>query len=161
MTPQTSAAREPSVLYSIKITLRKKAEYAIQKLHGVTKKFDSIDELKEAVGEACQQKVSLESFGYIEPGHGARGKQRWLTSADDLEDMYSTHKGKKEILLWCYTSDQNPKKRARSPDEDEDEAKRHSKSSRYDRFMDKMTEVEAIEELREKHIDGPYTEQQL
>ena len=57
------------------------------------------------------------------------------------------------------TSDQNPKKRAGLPDEDEDVAKKHSKSSRYDRFTDKMTEVEAIE--REKHVDGPYTEQQL
>ena len=45
--------------------------------------------------------LGSESFGYIEPGHGARGKQRWLTSADDLKDMYSTHQGKKEILLWC------------------------------------------------------------
>ena len=149
--------------YSIKIVPKKKAEYVIQKLYSITKKFDSIEELKQAVDEACQEKISLESFGYIEPGHGARGKQRWLTCTDDLNDLYSVYDGKKEILLWCYTSDQAPKKRAHSPDVDgDDDARKRTKSTRYDKFMDKMTEVEAIEaDLREKHADGPYTEPQL
>ena len=42
----------------------------------------------------------MENFGYIEPGRGAKGKQRWLASAENLEDMYRVHHGK-EILLWC------------------------------------------------------------
>ena len=31
----------------------------------------------------------MENFGYIEPGHGAKGKQRWLASTEDLEGMSS------------------------------------------------------------------------
>ena len=75
-------------------------------------------------------------------------------------NLYSVYNGKEEILLWCYTSDQAPKERARSPDVDSDyDARMHTKSYRYDKFMDKMTEVEVIEaDLREKHADGPYTE---
>ena len=30
-------------------------------------------------------------MGYIEPGHGARGKQRWILNAGDLEDMYEAY----------------------------------------------------------------------
>ena len=121
------------------------------------KSLTQLQELKQAVDEACQEKISLES---IEPGHGARGKQCWLTCTDDLNDLYSVNNGKKEILLWCYTSDQAPMKRAHSSDVDgNDDAQKRTKSSRYDKFMDKMTEVEAIEaDLREKHVDGPYTE---
>ena len=90
-------------------------------------------------------------LGYIEPGCGAKGKQRWLASTEDLEDMYRVHRGKVEILLWCNASDQAARKRAHSPDvEDENEGRKHAKSSCYDKFTDKMTKVEAIEtKLRE------------
>ena len=144
MTPQSqpscSAGTEPILSYSIKIVPKKKAEYVIQKLHSVTKPFHSIEELKQAIDEAYQEKVSLENFGYIEPGRGAKGKQRWLASTEDLEDMYRVHRGKVEILLWCNASDQAARKRAHSPDvEDESEGQKHAKSSRYDKFTDKMT----------------------
>ena len=77
--------------------------------------------------------------------------------------MYRVYHGKKEILLWCNAHDQAPKKRTRSPGmEEEDEGQKRAKSSRYDRFTDKMTEVEEIEaELREKHSNGTYSEYQL
>lgn len=144
--------------YSIKIIPRKKAEYSVMKLHGITRKFHSIDDLKKAVVDVCKDMVSLDSFGYIEPGHGAKGKQRWLASHEDLKDMYTAHEGKKEILLWCYLLEQGQKRRAKSPDDDSDNRKR----SRYDKHIDKMTEVEEIEEsLREKHADGLYSEEQL
>ena len=159
----SAIAEKPVLSYSIKIIPKKKAEYVIQRLHSITKKFDSIDDLKGAVDEACQGKVSLESFGYIEPGHGAKGKQRWLACSEDLDDLYRVYHGKKEILLWCNAHDQAPKKRTRSPGmEEEDEGQKRAKSSRYDRFTDKMTEVEEIEaELREKHSNGTYSEYQL
>lgn len=41
--------------------------------------FDTIEELKQAVDEVCQEKVSLESLGCIEPGRDVKSKQRWLT----------------------------------------------------------------------------------
>ena len=43
------------------------------------------------------------TIGYIEPGHGAKGKQCWLSTDQDLIDMYDLFARKKcEILLWCY-----------------------------------------------------------
>ena len=86
----------------------------IQKLHSITKRFYSIKELKQAIDDACQEKVSVENFGYIEPGRGAKGKKRWLASTEDLEDMYRVHRGKVELLLWCNASDQASRRRAHS-----------------------------------------------
>ena len=105
---------------------------------------------------ACNGKISLESVGYIEPGHGAKGKQRWLTSIDDLKDMYRVHKGKTEILLWSLHLEVQ-RKRTHSPDADE-----NGKRARYDKYLDSMTEVQLIEEdLIERHPDGQYTDEQL
>lgn len=42
-------------------------------------------------------------LGYHEPGHGTKGKKRWLTCDEDMEDMKELYKKKKtEVLLWCY-----------------------------------------------------------
>ena len=72
--------------------------------------------------------------------------------------MYAVHGDRKEILLWCYTADQGQKRSAQAVSSDEPNPKR----SRYDKQIDKMTEVEEIEEkLREKHSDGLYSEEQL
>lgn len=35
-----------------------------------------------------------EDFGYIEPGHGIKGKPRWLLCDEDVADMYTLHDGK-------------------------------------------------------------------
>lgn len=113
-------------------------------------------ELKEDVCNACDCKISLESFGYIEPGHGFKGKQHWLVSAGDLKDMYDVHRAKREILLWASMLDVQ-KKRAHSPDPESSE-----KKARYDKYLDNMTEVEMIEEeLAEKHAGDPYSKEQI
>ena len=52
----------------------------------------------------CDGKASVDGgFGYIEPGHGVKGRQKRLMSNDDIADMYAFHDGKKEILLWRYS----------------------------------------------------------
>ena len=58
-------------------------------------------------------------FGYIESGHGSNGKKRWLMSDDDVQEMYSTHGDKKEILLWSYAAS-STSKRPHSPDDSEE-----------------------------------------
>ena len=70
-------------------------------------RFHSIEELKTHIVQLCGDKVAdhLDQLGYIEAGHGLRGKQRWLVVDSDLEEMYTFHKGKKEILLWCFGPD--------------------------------------------------------
>ena len=52
----------------------------------------TIEELKVVIGEPCQENVCLDSFGYIEPGHGAKGKQRWLTCDEGLNNLYVAKK---------------------------------------------------------------------
>ena len=56
-------------------------------------------------------KTSLEfvpsDFGYIiEPGHGMKGKQKWLHDNADIEEMYTNFLKKRDVLLWCYSSSQ-------------------------------------------------------
>ena len=36
---------------------KKRADYMIWKLHGLTKKFDSLEELQDAVAEACREPI--------------------------------------------------------------------------------------------------------
>ena len=151
---QTQEVREPSFNYSIKLIPKKKSEFAIQKLRQVTGVFKSIKELKKDVSAACCGDISIENFGYIEPGHANRGKQQWLSSEEDLKDMYRVHNDKSEILLWSLRLDVG-RKRAHSPDVD-----RTLKRTRYDKYLDKMTEVEMIEqELKDKHTE--YSDEQI
>ena len=93
----------------------------------------------------------IEQLGYIEPGHGAKGKQRWLSSAEDLKDMYTIHENKNEILFWCTGRKECVSaKRVHSPDDKSTSRKR----SRYDNHTERMIEVESVEEeLMKDHKD--------
>ena len=42
-------------------------------------------------------------MGYIEPGHGMKGRKQWLFNDDDVKYMYSKHSGRRNILLWAYS----------------------------------------------------------
>jgi len=132
---------EETFTYSVMIIPKKKNEFIIEKVHGVTRKFPSLDELKSNVF-----KYIPATYGYIEPGHGSKGKRRWLTSENDVTEMYNIYNGRKEILLWCSK---------------ENHLKSVPKHLSYEGHIDKMAEVETIEEkLRKKHKDV-YTEEQL
>lgn len=93
---------------------------------------------------------STGEIGYIEPGHGMKGKKQWLYSDDDVVVMYDKHKAKTSILLWAHsiTSPKAPVSNTRSSTNLED----HRKS---------ISEVdEKYEELRKKH-GNKYTLEQL
>ena len=165
-----------SMAYSMKgMDKARKTDYKVHKLHGLVNLFISVEELKQAVEDTCDIDVALENMGYIEPGHRAKGKQRWLMRDADVSEMNRVHQGKKEILLWCYSV--SPSKHGQSPSNDSSRKRGHSpsndssanqpppKSSRYTNHLDKMTEVESIEEkLKEKHCkDGisEFSDEQL
>ena len=76
----------------------KKSEYSIKRVK-YTEKFNFVD-----VRTKLQSlDVATKDFGYIEPGHGVKGRQMWLGTEDDLHEMYQIHdKVRSEILLWCY-----------------------------------------------------------
>ena len=100
-------SHEASYSYSVKIvSTAKKSDFTVMKLHrSFGTKFTSLDEIKEEIIGQCHLS-NITQLGYIEPGHGIKGKQQWLTSDTDLKEMYDCFKrGKKEIILWCYTGE--------------------------------------------------------
>ena len=76
-------------LYSVKVMdWKKKSNFEVVQLK-TRVKFKQLDDLKRQLLEELRDKVSEPlKVGYIEPGHGLRGKQRWLCSDDDVEKMY-------------------------------------------------------------------------
>lgn len=123
--------------------------------------FKSLDELREYLGRnlpsACDvEDIAEVDLGYIEPGHGSKGKKVWLCSDSDILTMYNAHKGKRLINLWCYTEKKNStgKKRPRSPSGE--------KGSKYESHSTKkMAAVDGIyAELQDKH-KGKYSPEQL
>ena len=39
-------------------------------------------------------------FGYIQRGHGMRGKQFSITGDNDIRSMYDEYQGRREIIMW-------------------------------------------------------------
>ena len=71
-------------------------------------------------------KFPVDSFGYIEPGHRLKGKQRWLVQDQDVMEMYVCYEGKTccEIMLWyiqpsCEQFGVNARKRPSSGSRDD------------------------------------------
>ena len=88
-------------------------------------------------------------FGYVKPGHGTKGRQEWIFSDKDLEEMYKEHIGKTEIMFWVYGQQEqdaqqiSKKKKPRSPGTGDSPT--HSKrKSKSDVITHKLMEVEAI-----------------
>ena len=77
--------------YNVKvINPSKKSDYFIRKwrtrIH-----FQDIYALQDKLCSELGDHGEIIEMGYIEPGHGARGKQRWILNAGDLEDMYEAY----------------------------------------------------------------------
>ena len=132
----------------------KKSEYVIKRLQ-YTGRFGSTDDLR---AELQSIDVATKDIGYIEPGHGAKGKQVWLGSQEELDEMYVLldKKIKREILLWCYMKSEvedNPltttsRKRPLSPSNSDS----NSIGTKRNASSQKLHEVEKIvKELQEKH----------
>ena len=64
------------------------------------KRFISFIELKQKIEDEVGL-IKKDQIGYMEPGHGKKGKKKELEDDQDLHDMYTSLKGC-EILLWCY-----------------------------------------------------------
>ena len=110
-TTQSPVAENPALTLKI-VSSKKKSEYVIQNLR-LTTRFSSLTSLKEQVMSKCDGKVSFdEGFGYIEPGRGVKGKQRWLLSDEDVSDMYTLHDGEKKKFYCGVTQ---PKRVVSSP----------------------------------------------
>ena len=123
-------------------------------------KFTSIEDIKDKLSELLKCKVA--EIGYIEPGHGLKGKQQTLIDDDDIDEMYDMYKKKRcGITLWCYTcvdgdTDRSSKKRTSLDSED-----KAPRSKRKDTIAEKLSEVElAVKQLKDKH-GSKYSIEQL
>ena len=165
--------RRPAIsLYTVKIVNRaQKSEWKVCKLR-TTKEFEHVSELKDFVCETFQDSVEnpLSTIGYIEPGHRMRGKQQWLSSDEDLKDMYEVFAGKNEIMLWCYFSQQSSSavsgKRTRVHSEEQTSSNpppsKVPRTTNHHHHQAKMDELDDIiyYSLTEKH-EKMYSPEQL
>ena len=143
-------------MYSVKIVNpARKSEYTVKKL-GTHVRFP-LDELTEE-WKKCLKTISPSQIGYIEPGHGLKGKQRWLCTDEDVDTTYDIYMSKTEILLGCFsespkgleTATSKSKKRILA--DGEPGAGSTSSKSKKEAIASKLTEVESImKKLQDKH----------
>jgi hypothetical protein len=98
-------------------------------------------------------------MGYIEPGHGSKGKKCWLYTDTDVAQMYDEHRQKtRKVLLWCYSHAKKSGKKSKAESTSQSGSTRRSK---YEPQSEKMTEVDKIySKLQEEHKTG-YSPEQL
>ena len=117
----------------------------------------SLSELKDIIFRSfpsdtpspCYEKLE---FGYIEPGHGLKGKKEWILDDNDLKLFLKKYRSKKikEFTLWCYSQSQTEKTSKRSKSQSPGDASKHP--SRYEAHIEKMSKVdEFYKKIDEKH----------
>lgn len=122
----------------------------------------SVNELKEFISKNHPSGVDVPNLkevemGYIEPGHGGKGRKVWICDDKDVDKMYETHVNKKRILLWCYSQSTTQAKSADS----QSKSDKVNTSSGYLTQVKKQEEISAIyAQLKEKH-EGMYKTEQL
>ena len=88
-------------------------------------------------------------MGYVEPGHGMKGRKIWIHTDDDVKMMYEKYGKKKTILLWCYTEASPVCKKGAVASNSIATGKGGTK---YGQHLDKRSEVDTIyDQLQEKH----------
>lgn len=105
-------------MYSVKVINRtKKSEFVMKPLKSKSR-FVSLADLKSSIVEEIGP-LEMGVIGYIKPGHGSKGKLQELDDDNDLMEMYTLHRRKREILLWCYknVSKQTSRKRSSSSED--------------------------------------------
>ena len=129
------------------------------------KAFTSVDDMIGELSKVLPSKFT--QLGFIEPGHGLRGKTQWLHDDDDLRSMYAMYAGKRsrEIILWCLKDacDQSgSKKHAATAVNPKDQGPKEKKAKEAaSHYKSSISEVEVtIDQLREKH-GNLYTTEQL
>ena len=144
----------------------KKSEGRVQKLRNITE-FSSLVELSEQVGSILEvSDTSHFVIGYYEPGHGSKGKKRWLMDDEDVQEMLRMYTKKKEILLWCHDPDieqlQTVKRKRKSAADDEGQTPKAKSRSRFvNAYEEKMAEVEEVYQTLEKKHGNSWKPEQL
>ena len=107
-----------------------------------------LNELKDSLEIVASQ------VGFIEPGHGLKGKQHWISDEEDIETMYACFKGKREIVMWCLLTSPASASLVKKKSEKviENENGPAPPPTKKSAIAQKINEVEdIIKELKEKH----------
>ena len=76
---------QETCVYSVKVMNQgRKREYTIQKFT-VDSQFKTLTNMKQSL--LGMLKFAVDNFGYIEPGHGLKGKQQWIVQDEDLQEI--------------------------------------------------------------------------
>ena len=176
--------------YTVKvINARNQSGYTVQKLKTNTK-FETFLDLENQLKQGCSNFPCDDEFqcGYIQRGHGQKGKQFLISGDSEITEMYAVYQGKQDIMLWMKVKSGNPRKRKQSSiaGEQAGSSKECTSSdieditpppkqqkttnsgstvkggTQYQKHLKKMSEVEVIiEYLEEKHSDGKYSAEQI
>ena len=92
--------------------------------------------------------------GYIEPGHGQRGKIRDLSDEDNLSEMYVLFKRQNNnVLLWCYDGNVGEPSNVQTCKRTAQTTSDSAPSSKRQAIAKNISEVEDIKNLKVKHGD--------
>ena len=136
-----------------------KRDYDIHKLRA--NRFESVEELRCYL--SSELPCDFTQIGYIEPGHGLKGKTQWLVEDDDLVEMYSKYQ-KSSILLWCLKRLEGqpskilPKRRTLDSTVHTPVARKRAASDHCAKILSEVEDI--VVKLKEKH-GSLYTAEQL
>ena len=125
--------------------------------------FSTVDDMKTQL--RLQYAIHLPEdndfeIGYMEPGHGLKGRKRWIHVDDDLRDMYAAYGTRKEVVIWCAPFRDRKGQTSKRP-QLSDNSGPPSQKTKFAVHSEKMSEVEEIiKNLKTKH-DSQYTDEQL
>jgi hypothetical protein len=132
---------------------RKKSDYHVEKWR-VSEQFTSVEQFETKLKERFDKLKGNLSFGYIEPGHGLKGRQQWIMDDHDILDMYKVYMGKKEIIIWCHVFvEQAEKKRGKRQNNEAAACTSTSKRAKCaEKNEEALKEAETImSQLQSKH----------
>lgn len=94
------------VKYAIKVINPNKGGVETRDWCQAQTKFTNISAMRSRLAVDFHECIGENEFdfGYIQPGHGIKGRQQSLTKNEDLMTMYELHKRRKQIVLWLKLS---------------------------------------------------------
>ncbi len=148
--------------YQIKvINFKQKKDYVVRKLPQ-TKQFESLSELCGVVASVLKC-PEVKRIGFVEPGHGLKGKQHWLNDDDDLDEMYQNFRSRC-VLFWCFDPQSaagSSQSQGRTKRPLEDPGEKPPAKTKRDVCSQKIREVEAIVKKLEENHGSKFSIEQL
>ena len=155
-TESCNSEESGGICYSVKlVNPKRKSDYSVRPFRE-TSKFCHVVQLIHKLKVAFPDADPERDMGFIEPGHGCRGRKRWITDDKDLEEMYDMHKGKREVLLWCSKASEDEQHQDTSQKGTNVPAKR----KRPDPNGPKQDAVKGIVEKLREQLGSEYTPEQ-